>query len=907
MSDLEAAFDGPRNVAEIDAAIESRLGDLLAASRAAAARNADDPPWDAKVLEDITFADVKDLERPVALLSAVCRLLIKRGDPTSFSRCLRLAHLIHAFKCRRNESWYVYYLYKGVAQIGLNLLDPGITNILFAVSGKKGYTLVPVDRALGAWAIASAAVRSRNLAMAMTFAREWRRRADSPDLNQESFRADLAILLLHLVNGDAGAWEADLAAVTAAGPGNWASVVRYLEAWADGVRQNVCLTREPPAPVEPFPLWAGLQWHRPSAPEVDAPPGDFAFLCGIRRRFCNLAAIGTLSPDQMETCAHILAQWELPGPLNQFERVLRGKAPDRFHQFAMNRFLGRYRTGSILARQIPGSEILMKQEAVLLVMDVRNFSTLCQENPPEKIFELINPLFKVVNEELEQAGGTILEFEGDCIIVAFNVSEEGRTDPMEILRHAVACITRVRRQSALSLQAEKPEIRVGMGIALGDVGVGYIGGLSRCHMTVIGDAINLAARLESLTKESPSPILAGDACFPDRRPDVWADPMAVNFSLRDLRQRRIKGMNPARVYGLAPLIRYRVDFVPMGFVADPEAGVVYLDSGNRVDFGVIDHHTGEGSVHSTCQLLVERPNLLLGHLQGVPESLIGFRMHGDPDIDCAASFYAACELLTREHCRTELLKTLADYVSLVDQGMIPHPEHLADSLYGVFMVHQQRVLKARGKGDPLGKDRDLLEAGLRVIDAALFLLEDSGSRDLSEVFAYRPAWFAEERRRIAEDFARYREDLENPNSMAFTVRVNVAGSQDRKTVPALWLERPGSDFFKHWARTDRRAPEGKGYPFMVVDWSNDGKNRFVISIDPESGYHLEGLGKLLEQKETAKRATLGRPRPLEPRRWPADNADPWYFGQGHGYTIIDAPHRGTVLTAAEVLGVLEGW
>jgi hypothetical protein len=94
---------------------------------------------------------------------------------------------------------------------------------------------------------------------------------------------------------------------------------------------------------------------------------------------------------------------------------------------------------------------------------------------------------------------------------------------------------------------------------------------------------------------------------------------------------------------------------------------------------------------------------------------------------------------------------------------------------------------------------------------------------------------------------------------------------------------------------------------MVVDWSAPGKARFVISVPPKVGLHLQGLGLALEAAEHAKRQRLAQPRPTFPRRPPSDNADPWYFGQGHGYTIVDSPFRGTVLSADEALACLDGF
>jgi hypothetical protein len=126
-------------------------------------------------------------------------------------------------------------------------------------------------------------------------------------------------------------------------------------------------------------------------------------------------------------------------------------------------------------------------------------------------------------------------------------------------------------------------------------------------------------------------------------------------------------------------------------------------------------------------------------------------------------------------------------------------------------------------------------------------------------------------------------------------------------VEGLWLDHPQSLIFKLWVRTDPNAPGGRGYPFLAVDWSQPDKNRFVISVDPESGTDLKGLGELLETAEEKKRTTLGLQRPPEPRRYPTNNSDPWYFGWGHAYTIIDSPREGTVLAGDEVREIHEGW
>jgi hypothetical protein len=200
---------------------------------------------------------------------------------------------------------------------------------------------------------------------------------------------------------------------------------------------------------------------------------------------------------------------------------------------------------------------------------------------------------------------------------------------------------------------------------------------------------------------------------------------------------------------------------------------------------------------------------------------------------------------------------------------------------------------------------DLLEAGLRTVDAACFLverlMERTPSFDFSTVFAAEPSWFPRERLLLAQDSNEYSED----KARGRTCGGRVGGCSE--PVVGLYLDHPRSLLFKMFARTDRAAPGAHGYGFLTVDWSDDKKRRFVISVDPASGTHLRGLGEALEAAESAKRNDMGQARPVHPKRYPADNSDPWYFGQGHGYTIVDSPARGTVLTADEVEQVRMAW
>ena len=119
-------------------------------------------------------------------------------------------------------------------------------------------------------------------------------------------------------------------------------------------------------------------------------------------------------------------------------------------------------------------------------------------------------------------------------------------------------------------------------------------------------------------------------------------------------------------------------------------------------------------------------------------------------------------------------------------------------------------------------------------------------------------------------------------------------------------------FFKDWARTDRaRAPERDGFVALSVFMSRSvqGRPRCILSVRPDAGVSLRGLGARLDAAESARRRErhgvddrvedprTHQPLPVRPGY---SNADPWYDGRAHADTIVDAPRSGTVLSADEI-------
>lgn len=148
-----------------------------------------------------------------------------------------------------------------------------------------------------------------------------------------------------------------------------------------------------------------------------------------------------------------------------------------------------------------------EQEATILFADLEKFTSLSEAIEPTDVINTLNEYFAAVAVPLEQYGGVITQFQGDAILASFNL-------PRSHSDHARNAI-----QAALAIQeildsryfGKQQRLRARIGINTGRVVGGLVGTPDRLNYTVHSDAVNLAARLESLNKEYGTSILISNS------------------------------------------------------------------------------------------------------------------------------------------------------------------------------------------------------------------------------------------------------------------------------------------------------------------------------------------------------------------------------------------------------------
>ena len=149
----------------------------------------------------------------------------------------------------------------------------------------------------------------------------------------------------------------------------------------------------------------------------------------------------------------------------------------------------------------------------VMFCDIRGFTAMVESQSPEETIELLNTYYTLMFDAITGQGGVVNQMIGDGLMAIFGAPLPLPEPPLSAVRAALDMIEMIELLNAERVGAKKAPIRIGIGIATGEMIAGYTGTQARATYTCIGDAVNLAARLEAHTKQAGRGILIdGETC-----------------------------------------------------------------------------------------------------------------------------------------------------------------------------------------------------------------------------------------------------------------------------------------------------------------------------------------------------------------------------------------------------------
>lgn len=141
-----------------------------------------------------------------------------------------------------------------------------------------------------------------------------------------------------------------------------------------------------------------------------------------------------------------------------------------------------------------------KQPLTILFCDLRGFTSLSEKQAPEEVVDLLNEWFSEATRAIQKHGGIVDKFIGDAVMALFGVNSHHAETPVDAVQAALGMRSALQSMNQRNAVLGITELSIGIGIATGDAVVGFMGSHLRHAYTAIGDPVNIAARLESETR-----------------------------------------------------------------------------------------------------------------------------------------------------------------------------------------------------------------------------------------------------------------------------------------------------------------------------------------------------------------------------------------------------------------------
>lgn len=242
------------------------------------------------------------------------------------------------------------------------------------------------------------------------------------------------------------------------------------------------------------------------------------------------AAMADVERGRLDGRAPVVSTDEIGAVAEGFNRMLHGLREREMVKETFGKYVTPEIRDEILAGRIRGEGELI--EATILFADLRDFTPWVEATPPREVVQDLNAYFTEMDQAIRAHRGLVLQFIGDEIEAVFGAPIAFRDHAEMAVRAALEMRRRLGQWNARREAAGKPALRHGIGIHTGTVLAGNIGGADRLSYALVGDPVNLASRIQGLTKDFKAAILISEGTR-RRLPD--------DIPLEELPAVRVKG------------------------------------------------------------------------------------------------------------------------------------------------------------------------------------------------------------------------------------------------------------------------------------------------------------------------------------------------------------------------------
>jgi class 3 adenylate cyclase/HAMP domain-containing protein len=232
-----------------------------------------------------------------------------------------------------------------------------------------------------------------------------------------------------------------------------------------------------------------------------------------------------------------------------FEAALTGKKEERIRQIFQ-----KYVPKDVIERFFASPEKMLvgdNRSLSILFSDIRGFTTISEGMAPDDLVNSLNRYFSGQVEIIYGSGGVVDKYIGDAIMAFWGAPEKHDDDALRSVTAGLDMLDALSAFNEKQRALGKSEFRIGVGINYGEVTVGNIGSDRKMDYTVIGDAVNLASRMEGLTKTYHVDILVTESVYAELRKQGGAAPDTAGLHFRLLDTVAVKGKtNGVKIYAV---------------------------------------------------------------------------------------------------------------------------------------------------------------------------------------------------------------------------------------------------------------------------------------------------------------------------------------------------------------------